>query len=506
MITKQITALENLKQFENYSGDEKAKESNWPDLIPFGEYSGLPEFPIEALDGVGQQIVKTIAEVAQVDSGLPGGLYLGILSAACHFNINLISHTEKSNLYLNIIAPPGERKSFVESILSKPIYEFQCERTSEMSEIIRAATTKKKLLESRLNNAIKKAAAEEDAKKVEKITEDANLLYKELCNNPVPTEPTYIVDDITSEKLGVEMAQNGERMAIISSEGGIFQLMAGYYHQKDANLDLYLKGYSGDPWSCGRIGRCTQKMEHPTLTIAVCSQPNLLCDLGRNKNFSGRGLLARFLFVVCRPQAGYRQRQLKFIPDYLTQQYHNHVINLLKMSSGAVFKLSADAQSVWAEFYNDVEIEMRPGASLEPIKDWGSKLPGAVARIAGLLHAAEGKGMEPIGASSVAAAAVLGGYFKEHAMAAFRIMGQNKDIKSARKVLEFIQRQNPGQFTGRDVLRHSFLSSMADVEPAIEILLRHNYLREVGGEYCGKGRPTALSYVVNPKLYKRENH
>lgn len=508
MNTKKIAAIGNVAEFENYSSEKKGKDSDWPDLIPIGAYSGLPNFPIETLDGIGQQMVKTTTEVAQVDSGLPGGLYLGVLSACTKFNIDLISHTEKSNLYLNTVAGSGERKSFVERVLSKPIYVFQKERAEEMKETIQASKTKKKLLEARLNNTLKKASVEIDPKKLTKITEDANILYSELQNTSVLKEPTYVMDDVTAEKLGVEMVENSERMAIISSEAGLFQLMAGYYNEKDANIDLYLKAFSGDPWCCHRIGRSTQRMENPTLSIAICSQPDVLNDLGKNKNFKGRGLLARFLYIICREQAGFRPRQLKFIPEALTQQYHNHVINLLKMRTDATLKMSVGGQAVWDEFYNDVEAEMRPGGSLEPIKHWGSKLPGGVASIAGLLHAAGGNAFDvSIDASTVAAAALLGGYFKEHAIAAFRIMGENKDIKSARKILDYIQRQNPGKFTGRDVLRHSFLTSMREVEPGIEILLRHNYIRVAGGdEYCGKGRPSAESYVVSPKLNIKEIH
>lgn len=506
MIAKQI-AFENVEELETYSGDEKVQDSDWPDLIPFGDYSGLPDFPTEALDPFGRQMVTAIADVAQVDAGLPGSLYLGILSAACHFNINLVSHKEKSNLYLNVIAYPGERKSVVESILSKPVYEFQREREAEMSETIRAAMTKKKLLDSRLQHILKQAASEEDPKKMGKLKEEVNLLSTELQNNPIPTEPTYILDDVTTEKLGLLMSQNEERMAIISSEAGIFQLIAGYYSEKDANIDLYLKSFSGDPWSCQRIGRGMLRMEHPTITISVCSQPEVLAGLGRNKNFRGRGLLARFLYVVCRQQAGYRQRQVKFIPDAQIQQYRNHVFKLMKMPIGSELKFSNDAQAVWDEFYNDVEMEMRPHGSLETIKDWGSKLPGMVARIAGLLHGAGGYAVDKsIGVSTIDAAAVLGGYFTEHTLAAFSIMGENKDIKSAKKILEYIQREKPGKFKGRDVLRHASFPSMSDIEPGLKILQERGYIREVGGEYSGKGRPAAVSYVINPKLNIGENH
>lgn len=42
--------------------------------------------------------------------------------------------------------------------------------------------------------------------------------------------------------------EHGDRLAILSPEGGIFDLIAGRYSSTGApNLDHFLKGHAGDP-------------------------------------------------------------------------------------------------------------------------------------------------------------------------------------------------------------------------------------------------------------------
>ena len=87
--------------------------------------------------------------------------------------------------------------------------------------------------------------------------------------------------------------------------------------------------------------------------------------------------------------------------------------------------LTPEAQALWNGFYADVELLLRPGADLHHLIDWGSKLPGAVARLAGNLHFAKhgGEGVgKPISFDSMRLACIIGGFFIEHAKAAFGMM------------------------------------------------------------------------------------
>jgi len=411
-------------------------DEEWQDPIPFDDYSNLPEFPVEILPETGRKMVDAVSRVNQVDKGLPACMYLAALSTCLSqkIEVDLGTHVEPVNIYTCPILDPGERKTSTMRLMMSPIYEYQEEKVKE--------------------------AIEDDS------------------------PPVYIVDDITSEALFKLMSENNERMSVISAEGGIFGIMAGRYNTNgNGNIDVYLKGHAGDPCSNHRISRKSQSMDSPCLTISLAVQRDIIKEIGSNRQFRGRGLLGRFLYCNCVHKAGHRIRQNESMLETLIQEYRGHILDLMKMPlSLHKLKLYPDAQAVWDEFYNDIEAEMQLGKSMASMQDWGSKLPGAVARIAGLLHYAEhgqqatGK---PVSVNVVNASAAIGAYYREHALATFGFMGENPEIESAKRILEYLILHKPDSFKGRDILRHkNALKTMAEVTPGLKLLIERSYIRE----------------------------
>ena len=442
--------------------NEKAEVNNseeWQNPIPFDDYSNLPEFPSKALPVIGREMVEIVSKVAQVDKGLPGSMYLAALSTCLSkkVQVDLGTHTEPVNIYTCPILDPGERKTSTMKLMMSPIYEYQKEMADQ-------------------------------------VIDDEEL-------------PVYIVDDITSEALFKVMSENNERLSVISAEGGIFGIMAGMYNSNgNGNIDVYLKGHAGDPCSNHRISRGPQSMDSPSLTICLTVQRNIIRDIGVNRQFRGRGLLARFLYCNCVHHAGNRKRQSLEIPDGIKDKYRKHILELMEMTLDFhSLKLTTDAQELWDGFYNDNETEMKLGGQMESIKDWGSKLPGAVARISGLLHFAE-HGQQAVNKSIsvgiVGDSVTIGQYFQKHALATFGLMGENPEIESAKKILDYLMLNQKSKFKGRDVLRNkSAFKTMGDVTPGIRLLVERNYIREVNSEPLTKnGRPEAMIYEVNPKV------
>lgn len=237
--------------------------------------------------------------------------------------------------------------------------------------------------------------------------------------------------------------------------------------------------------------------------MGLAIQPDVLEEIGQNKHFRGRGLIARFLFAICKSHVGHRERQTKSLPEELVGQYRDHVFHLMSIPPHRKYTLEPEAQAIWDKFYNGIECELRVGGALEHITDWGSKLPGAVARIAGLLHAAtwEEPGKRQISAETVAAACRIGDYFRENALIAFRQMGEDPRILVAKKILSYLSAHGPKRFKSRDVLRHKNFSNrtVEEVAPGIQVLIERLYIRQVEGEYSGMGRPEGPTYEVNPR-------
>jgi hypothetical protein len=159
---------------------------------------------------------------------------------------------------------------------------------------------------------------------------------------------------------------------------------------------------------------------------------------------------------------------------------------------------------VWNEFYNEIEASMKPGGELEHLCDWSSKLPGAVARIAGLLHFAkhgEDAGSYLIEPLTVASACAIGAYYREHAMAVFVLMREDVRIESAKRILEYIGQHRPETFKGRDILMNkNFFKSMDDIFPGIKVLVERGHIREGVPKLQKAGRPESITYEVNPSI------
>lgn len=485
-------------------GEKLYEMTEWADPIPISLNTKPPEFPTVALPDLGKEIVSAISEINQVDPGLTAGIYLAVLSTCLSKKVEVFlkTHREPVNLFICCILDPGERKTTTMGIMTSPLYEYQKRESDTMKDKIIEALVQRDMNKARISKLQKEAASVSEAER-RALQREILELTKET--EQIPKEPVFICDDITSEALSSIMSDNNERGSIISSEGGIFEIMNGRYDDKGSgNFDIYLKGHAGDPFSSHRIGREAKSMLSPALTVCLAVQSEIVKEIGKNRQFRGKGLLARFLFNLCNPHAGYRKRQDTPVPDRLLDIYKKHINALLDIPIELqTLLLSSEAQSIWDDFYNSIENDMRPGNALEHIKDWGSKLPGATARIAGLLHFSEhGKdaGSKTVSAKTVNAACAIAAYYREHALATFGLMETDSKIESAQKILDYLSNHRPETFKGRDVLRHKNIKSMESVNPGLEVLLEHAYIRKFDMKTQGVGRPEAITFEVNPKF------
>ena len=106
---------------------------------------------------------------------------------------------------------------------------------------------------------------------------------------------------LPAEAVASLLAEQG-RIAVMSAEGGMFETIAGRYSQGVANLDVYLKGFSGDTLRVDRKTRPPEYVKKPALTMALTVQPAVIKDLAVKPGFRGRGLL-RDSCMRC-PRAG----------------------------------------------------------------------------------------------------------------------------------------------------------------------------------------------------------
>ena len=319
-----------------------------------------------------------------------------------------------------------------------------------------------------------------------------------------------VVDDCSPEKLANLLAQQGGRLALLSAEGDIFELMSGRYSMGQPNFGVFLKGHSGDTLRVDRINRPTDEVASPALTVGLTIQPDVLHSLTQKPGFRGRGLLARFLYSVPQSNIGTRLVGAAPVSSEIQSTFERTVLALARLfepvETTHVLKLSPEASVALRAFEEKVEGLLADGQELGELKDWGGKLVGAVARIAGILHFASRVGdkdpwARPVDESTVVSAIRIGVHLKEEAQTAFQRMGADPAVEAAQKVLRWIEREEKSEFSKRDLhqaLRGSFPRVLALSRP-LEVLEEHGYIREIAKESTnGPGRPRSPKWQVNP--------
>lgn len=471
---------------------------NWELPIPFDEIS-TPDFPTESLPGTLASFVESIAESTQTPEEMAGILSLGVLATAFQskFTVEITPDwKEPLCLYCVAVAPPGERKTAVISALTKPIYEYEAkQREIEAVEIAQNQTERallEKALEAAKNNATKGKGsfAEKRAEALE--------LSAQLAQFQDMHPYRLLVDDTTPEKLIDLMDKHGGCITVCSAEGGVFDSMAGRY-EKGVNFDVYLKGHSGDTIVVDRIGRRTNSIPDPRLTMLLTIQPEVLSGLMGNATFRGRGLCGRFLYAMCKSKVGRREVSPHPVPDRVRAEFRALVRRILSTQWSGTIHLSPAADKMRKDYQGYIERKL--GGDWENMRDWGGKLTGAMVRIAALMHAAEVRGNPaeiPISPEVMAGAISIAEFLSAHAVAAYQIMGANDEYEGARYLWKRISSTGRDEMSKRDLFNtcKGRYRRVEDMEPALQMLVSMGYLREI--EVPTGGRPTKKLFV-NPR-------
>jgi replicative DNA helicase len=351
-----------------------------------------------------------------------------------------------------------------------------------------------------------------------KGTDDAKadaLKMAELAETTiVPGWPRLIADDATPEALTTLLADQGGRMAVLSAEGDLFDIMSGRYSRDgQANLGIFLKGHAGDLLLVDRKGREPERIDNPALTIVVTIQPQVLLDIARRPVLRGRGLLARVLYSLPPDIVGFRRIDVDPVPDAVRENYHKQIhalaLSLAEWTDPVLLMLTPEARKLLAEYQKEIEPRLKAnGGDLAELRDWASKLAGATIRIAGLLHLAGNLTTgykEPITEDTISRAIRLGQYFTAHARTAFRQMAMDPLIGEAQALLAWIRRANAAEFSKRDLFRgvqSTGFQKAADLDEPLALLVEHGYVRLAEPSSTTKrgGRPSSPRYSINPEV------
>ena len=496
----------------------RSKAIVFPNPIPL-DAPRAPELPAGIFTHWLGEMIDAVAESVEVPPELPATFALAAVSTVCQrrFSVRVSqNYFEPVNVWLICAMASGNRKTESMKRMILPLAQFEQQQAAELLPVIEKTKSERKTAEARISK-LRADAVKAKPGEFERLS--AELAEIEAALPEIQSIPQLFTQDVTPEHTGTMLADNGQRLSLISDEGGIVDIMAGRYSNGIPNLDVYLQSHAGSFVRVNRGSRPPVNLTHPALTIAISPQPDVLRGLTSHKGFRGRGLLARFAYTVPPSKLGYRTNRTVPIPDEVARRYQEGIFALAATQpiedNGKelphVLTLSPDAYEVWQSFWNEIETMMRPDGRLEHLTDWGGKLPGMVARVAGLLHCVAytscATTTREIESGTMERAIRFGRYLIEHAMVAFSLMGANPAMEAARDLWRIIEKNRQSTFSVRDAwnpLRSTY-KTVADAEPGFDILIDHGYIAEPHQvaemeSPRRKGRPPSRVFNVNPKL------
>lgn len=497
---------------------ERAKDTiQWGEPLPFGAIK-TPDIPCSLLPGWLGEYCEAIRDSAQVPSGLVVMMALSTVAACVQRRFEVSpygDYREPLAVWTVTALDPGTRKTAVKQALTSPLIQWEADKARELSSA-HSEIRHRRDIDLRMIDQLRLRAAKLDTSDSER---------RELLRQMVEIEqglpgevhpPRVWCDDITPEKLQDLLARHGERMALISDEGGVFEVMAGLYSEGRANINVYLQGHAGSPVRVDRLGRSVT-LRRPALTFGLAVQPSVIAELssGDKQRFRGVGALARFLYCVPRSTVGHRDvRRRAQVPPGLQARYMSEIYGLLEIpplftSEDETYEiprlltLDRGALDAWLRFSEYIESRLGEGGDLYAIQDWASKLPGAALRIAGLIHVAEhGERSLVIEQRTMECSLDLAELLIAHAQTAFDLMSDDASVNDAKVIYRWIVEEKLESFSrGQCIRKHSGrFRRVQRLIKALEVLVERNIISPPTKiKSPGRGRPEIVHHV-NPSI------
>jgi len=481
----------------------------------------VPDFPTECLPVQIAEFVTALAENTETPLAIGALCSLGVQATIFQSRYCVVvkpKWIESLCLFLMVVASSSELKSPVAREYMKDPLNYEMTRRELEAEEVEINRQEKRILENRMKAAEKDAANHKRKTRKDKgqeigftdtigdsfviAKEKAREYAKELASFKEHHPYRLIVGDITVEKLIDVMDQQGGCITSYSTEGGIFDAMLGRY-DKNADFDVYLKAFSGDPIILDRMSGRQNNIRNPRLTMIQVVQPLIVNGIMSNPQFKGKGLTARFLYGMCDPlsKIGTRTYDKPSVPANTEDAYRQLIRRLLGNNQDTgIIRLDDDAYRLGVLTYAPyIDKKLSGEWDFDPIKSWGGKLTGTMFRIAGLLHATtvDRPTEVLVTGKTIEKAIKVTEWASIHAGIAFQAMGGDKVTEDAKYLLKRILSTGQGEISRRDLFDRC-KGKFKDVEgmgPPLEKLAEMGHIKVK--EKSTGGRPSKIIFV-NP--------
>jgi hypothetical protein len=473
-----------------------------------------PEIAADLLPSWLGEYARAVSQSTQTPEGLAVMVGLSAVATCVQKKFEVCpygdDYIETLSLWTATVLESSERKTPVFKAMTEPIHKWELEQEQLLEPSINEVMAHRKVAEKRLEK-MKGEASSSSINEPER-----QRLVREMASiqQAMPAEikaPRLWVGDVTAESLQDLLMEHDEKMAVLSDEGGIFNIMAGLYNQGVVNIDIFLQAYAGVHTRIQRKARRVS-LSRPALTFGLTFQKTIIESFahGSKKQIRGKGGLARFLFCVPDSMLGRRDpRQRLSVPHEQKAGYECGIKALLSIprvddGNGSevprMLSLSGEALETWVVFSEYIESKLGAYGELSSMNDWGGKLPGTALRIAAIMHLVEhGPNKLEIGKDSLMRSLKLCNLLISHAKAAFDLIGCDQAVSGAKRIFDWIVGRSYEPFTKTECHKEfkSVAKNALELNTWLEELKERAIIRETDVPTGGRW---IKEYVCNPIL------
>lgn len=350
-------------------------------------------YPVDALGPILGPATRVAAAYAMVPPSIAAQSTLAACSLAvqAHFDVKLpTGQVRPTTLHMVSVAESGDRKSTVDDFVMQPVWQYQ-----DRLELEREAQDKSAALAQSAYDEARKATTQQFKNKGREALEEA---YRALGERPeLPTDPTIVIRSGTTQGLLKRFQTHRPSMGLMSDEGGSW--LGGFGMSEDARLHTIATlsdFWDGKTVQMNTGGEGFTALRGRRLAFHLMIQPVLCPRLLGNSEAQGQGFLSRLLVAFPDSIAGTRivdpTTRGRAEDQAVVDQYRGRLERILaaplpvregtnELTPRAV-ELSPDAQAMWWDFYNSIEVRLGPDGDLNGVKGFVGKLPEQAARIA----------------------------------------------------------------------------------------------------------------------------
>lgn len=493
-----------------------ANGQSWQEPIPFNATPEIMAFPIDVFPGPILSFVSEVSKALPCPPDYVAVPLLAIAGAAIGASRALAikpGHVQHANIYAAVVAPPGTCKSPALELAAAPAYQESARLKREWDEKIKnhqASIERYEAEKSAARNAARKGKSSAVSVKPER-----------------PVLERVTASDATAEALGPILTENPRGIALIKDELTAWATAMNQYKAgKGSDRQFFLSCWSGAPATVDRRGqheRGPLMIPHPFLVVVGGLPPSMLPTLrgdDRKGQSQDDGWFDRILFSYPAEPRAEGESWIEVSQDAIDawesaflKLRSLEMMDVIKNDKPAgkrpfVLKLSFEARKVWEQFTKAHADEMNSDDFPVHLRGPWSKLRGYTGRLALIIHCLRlacgevRNHREDVDEESMARAVKLVDYFKSHATKVYHEIGADSRVKKAIRLVDRLKDSGAKAVTRREAYRamRGQCNSVEDIDPILELVEKHGFIRPVDAERPGAGRKPSQLFEINPLI------